>query len=160
MPQYLKILTENIVADSLCLWWYILKWDKCHNVFTLFQADKLVGNSIVSLLFVAIAHALVVAVMVSAGHISGGHINPAVTLGLAVGGHITVFKSILYVIDQLLASAVACILLKYVTGGLVSWKPSDWWRVNRWAFSPFNWLARARYGFCLTHCGTRKPTCL
>lgn len=87
-------------------------------MFTLFQADKLVGNSIVSLLFVAIAHALVVAVMVSAGHISGGHINPAVTLGLAVGGHITVFKSILYVIDQLLASAVACILLKYVTGGL------------------------------------------
>lgn len=98
----------------------MLKWDMGDNVFTLFQADKLVGNSIVSLLFVAMAHALVVAVMVSAGHISGGHINPAVTLGLAVGGHITVFKSILYVIDQLLASAVACILLKYVTGGLVS----------------------------------------
>lgn len=69
---------------------------------------------------VAIAHALVVAVMISAGHISGGHLNPAVTLGLLAGGHITVFRSILYWIDQLLASAAACFLLQYLTGGLVS----------------------------------------
>lgn len=66
------------------------------------------------------AHALVVAVMISAGHISGGHLNPAVTLGLLFGGHITVFRSILYMIDQLLASAAACFLLQYLTGGLVS----------------------------------------
>ncbi|KAF5950006.1 hypothetical protein HYC85_011999 [Camellia sinensis] len=68
------------------------------------------------------AHALVVAVMISAGsHISGGHLNPAVTLGLCVGGHITVFRSILYWIDQLLAFAAACALLKYLTGGLVNY---------------------------------------
>ncbi|XP_030946218.1 aquaporin TIP4-1-like [Quercus lobata] len=81
-------------------------------------ADKLAGGSLVGLFAVAIAHALVVAVMISAGHISGGHLNPAVTLGLLAGGHITVFRSILYWIDQLLASAAACFLLQYLTGGL------------------------------------------
>jgi aquaporin TIP len=72
------------------------------------------------LFFVAIAHALVVAVMISAAHISGGHLNPAVTLGLLVGGHITIVRSVLYWIDQLVASAAACYLLYYLTGGLVS----------------------------------------
>lgn len=69
---------------------------------------------------VAIAHALAVAVMISAGHISGGHLNPAVTIGLLAGGHITVFRSALYWIDQLLASSAACYILHYITGGLVS----------------------------------------
>lgn len=74
----------------------------------------------VGLFFVAMAHALVVVVMISAGfRISGGHLNPAVTLGLCVGGHITVVRSLLYWIDQLLASVAACALLSYLTGGLV-----------------------------------------
>lgn len=77
------------------------------------------GGSLAGLLFIALAHALVVAVMISAGHISGGHLNPAVTLGLLAGGHITVFRSMLYWIDQLIASTVACLLLSYLTGGLV-----------------------------------------
>lgn len=67
----------------------------------------------------AVAHALVVAATISGGHISGGHLNPAVTLGLLFGGHITVVRSILYWIIQLLASTTACLLLKYLTGGLV-----------------------------------------
>ncbi|XVE53737.1 hypothetical protein DITRI_Ditri03aG0026600 [Diplodiscus trichospermus] len=80
--------------------------------------DKLGTDALVGLFLVAVAHALVVAVMISAGHVSGGHLNPAVTLGLLFGGHITVVRSILYWIDQLLASTAACILLKYLTGGL------------------------------------------
>ncbi|ERM98707.1 hypothetical protein AMTRI_Chr05g66960 [Amborella trichopoda] len=77
------------------------------------------SNSIVALTAVAIAHALVVAVMISAGlATSGGHLNPAVTIGLLVGGHITVFRSILYWIAQLIGSSFACVLLKYLTGGL------------------------------------------
>lgn len=82
--------------------------------------DKLNGDPLVGLFFVAMAHALVVAVMISAGfRISGGHLNPAVTLGLLAGGHITVVRSILYWIDQLLASVAACALLNYMTGGMV-----------------------------------------
>lgn len=91
------------------------------NIVSIFQrTDKLEGNALVGLFFVAVAHAFVVAVMISAGHISGGHLNPAVTLGLLFGGHITFFRSILYWIDQLLASSAACFLLSYLTGGLVS----------------------------------------
>lgn len=78
------------------------------------------GDSIAGLTAVAVAHALVVAVMISAGlHVSGGHLNPAVTLGLAIGGNISVVRSLLYVVAQLLGSTLACLLLRYLTGGLV-----------------------------------------
>ncbi|KAK8956934.1 Aquaporin TIP4-4 [Platanthera zijinensis] len=84
-------------------------------------AGKLAGGegTIMGLTAVAVAHALVVAVLISAGmHISGGHFNPAVTVGLAVGGHVTIFRSFLYILAQLLGSALACLLLKFLTGGL------------------------------------------
>ncbi|XP_072985780.1 aquaporin TIP4-1 [Typha latifolia] len=84
-------------------------------------AGKMAGgeDTIMGLTAVAVAHALVVAVTISAGvHFSAGHLNPAVTLGLAVGGYITVVRSVIYVVAQLLASALACYILKYVTNGL------------------------------------------
>ncbi|KAJ6835523.1 putative aquaporin TIP2-1 [Iris pallida] len=71
------------------------------------------------LVAVALAHAFALFVGVSmAANISGGHLNPAVTLGLAVGGHITILTGIFYWIAQLLGSTVACLLLKFATGGL------------------------------------------
>ncbi|KAH9661267.1 aquaporin TIP1-3 [Citrus sinensis] len=67
----------------------------------------------------SIAHAFALFVAVSVGaNISGGHVNPAVTFGAFVGGHITFVRSILYWIAQLLGSVVACLLLKFSTGGL------------------------------------------
>lgn len=75
------------------------------------------ADSVVGLTAVALAHTLVVAVMVAAGlHVSGGHINPAVTLALAATGRITLFRSALYALAQLLASAAACLLLAFLTG--------------------------------------------
>lgn len=72
-----------------------------------------------SLVVVAVAHAFALFVAVSiAANISGGHVNPAVTFGLALGGHITVLKGIVYWIAQLLGATVACYLLKLVTNGL------------------------------------------
>ncbi|KAJ6806332.1 aquaporin TIP2-3-like [Iris pallida] len=71
------------------------------------------------LVAVALAHAFALFVGVSmAANISGGHLNPAVTLGLAVGGNITILTGVFYWIAQLLGSIVACLLLKFVTGGL------------------------------------------
>ncbi|KAF5819801.1 putative major intrinsic protein [Helianthus annuus] len=69
----------------------------------------------------AIAHGLglFVAVAISA-NISGGHVNPAVTFGAFVGGNITLLRGIFYIIAQLLGSVVACLLLWFSTGGLVS----------------------------------------
>lgn len=73
------------------------------------------------LLAVAVCHGFALFVAVSVGaNISGGHVNPAVTFGLAVGGQITIITGVFYWIAQLLGSIVACFLLKFVTGGLVS----------------------------------------
>src|SRR5881628_629684 len=72
----------------------------------------------VGLLGVALAHGLTIAVMVSAtGAISGGQLNPAVTLGLLVGGRMDLRKSIAYWAAQLLGAFAAGILLVNVLGG-------------------------------------------
>ncbi|XP_057477816.1 aquaporin TIP4-1-like [Actinidia eriantha] len=107
---------QALIVEFICTFLFVFV-----GVGAAMATDKLAGDALVGLFFVAMAHALVVAVMISAGfRISGGHLNPAVTLGLCLGGHITVFRSILYWIDQCLASAAACALLKYLTGGLAT----------------------------------------
>ncbi|KAI3782369.1 hypothetical protein L2E82_12414 [Cichorium intybus] len=71
------------------------------------------------LISASIAHAFALFVAVSVGaNISGGHVNPAVTFGAFVGGHISFLRSVLYWIAQCLGSVVACLLLKFATGGL------------------------------------------
>ena len=86
-------------------------------------ADKLTNNGAATpagLVAASLSHAFALFVAVSVGaNISGGHVNPAVTFGAFVGGHITLLRSILYWIAQLLGSVVACLLLKFATGGLV-----------------------------------------
>ncbi|XP_074331935.1 putative aquaporin TIP-type RB7-18C [Apium graveolens] len=70
------------------------------------------------LVAIAIAHAFALFVGVSiAANISGGHLNPAVTFGLAVGGHITVITGFFYWVAQLLGATAASYLLIFVTGG-------------------------------------------
>ncbi|KAM7280764.1 hypothetical protein ACFE04_007898 [Oxalis oulophora] len=69
----------------------------------------------------SLAHGFGLFVAVSVGaNISGGHVNPAVTFGAFVGGHISLLRGILYWIAQLLGSVVACLLLKFSTGGLTT----------------------------------------
>ncbi|KAE8670469.1 Aquaporin TIP1-2 [Hibiscus syriacus] len=86
--------------------------------------NKLTDNGAATpagLLSATLAHSLALFVAVSVGaNISGGHVNPAVTFGAFVGGHITLIRSILYWVVQLLGSVVACLLLKFSTGGLAT----------------------------------------
>ncbi|KAI9109567.1 hypothetical protein K1719_019621 [Acacia pycnantha] len=73
------------------------------------------------LVAIALCHGFALFVAVSVGaNISGGHVNPAVTFGLALGGQITILTGIFYWIAQLLGSIVACVLLKFVTGGFAT----------------------------------------
>jgi MIP family channel proteins len=66
----------------------------------------------VGLLGIALAHGLTIAVMVSAtGAISGGHLNPAVTMGILVGGKIKPFDAVAYWIAQLAGGSAAGFLL-------------------------------------------------
>jgi MIP family channel proteins len=69
------------------------------------------------LLGIALAHGLTIACLASAtGGISGGHLNPAVTLGLLVGGKIKFGDTIAYWISQLAGGAAAGFLLLSIYG--------------------------------------------
>lgn len=73
-----------------------------------------------SLVAVAIANAFALSsVVYVAANISGGHVNPAVTFSLAVGGHISLPTALFYWIFQMLASVMACLLLRVATVGQV-----------------------------------------
>eukprot|EP01018_Ginkgo_biloba_P002538 Gb_02402 [translate_table: standard] len=107
-----------VLAELICTFLFVFA-----GVGSAMAMEKLLvpDASPVGLAVIALTHAFVVFAMISAGfNISGGHLNPAVTLGLAVGGHITILRSVLYWIAQLLGSAFACFLLKFLTGGMVT----------------------------------------
>ena len=66
-----------------------------------------------TLVMVALAHGLAIGLMVAAaGHISGGHYNPALTVGLWLGGKIGALKSVAYIAAQLIGAVVAAMILK------------------------------------------------
>ncbi len=79
----------------------------------------------VTLLGIAVAHGLTLAIMVTAtGHISGGHVNPAVTIGFLVTGRIPVGKGIGYIFSQLLGGVLAGFALRAI------YNPDAWSVVN------------------------------
>jgi aquaporin TIP len=64
---------------------------------------------------IALAHGLVIAVMVSAvGHISGGHFNPAITLGFLVTGRLAPILAGVYWIAQFAGAIGAAGLLRWI----------------------------------------------
>jgi aquaporin TIP len=68
-----------------------------------------------TLVGVALAHGLAIAVMVSAvGHISGGHFNPAITLGFFVTRRISLDLAAVYWSVQFAAAAAAAGLLRWI----------------------------------------------
>jgi aquaporin TIP len=72
---------------------------------------------------VALAHGLVLAVLVSAlGPISGGHFNPAVTFGVWITGRIDVARASMYVAAQLVGGLAAGLALRVVFPES-SWQP-------------------------------------
>jgi MIP family channel proteins len=67
------------------------------------------------LLGAALAHALVLAVMVTAlGNVSGGHFNPAVTLSVWVAGKIETARAGMYVLAQLVGAVAGAGLVRWV----------------------------------------------
>lgn len=76
-------------------------------------ADKF-SNGAVGLLGIALAHGLILSIMISTfGAVSGGHFNPAVTFGVMVSRRISVPLGIQYIIAQLAGSVLAGILLHF-----------------------------------------------
>jgi aquaporin TIP len=64
---------------------------------------------------VALAHGIILAVMVSSlGHISGAHFNPAVTFGFLVTRRIAPVLAVAYWIAQFVGAVAAALLLKWI----------------------------------------------
>ena len=79
----------------------------------------------VGLVGIALAHGLVLAVLVSAfGAISGGHFNPAVTVAVRLAGRIEWSHAVMYVVAQLAGAAAAGFALRLVLPES-SWSPSN-----------------------------------
>jgi aquaporin Z len=77
----------------------------------------LAGTGQLDLVGIALAHGLVLAIMVSVtGHISGGHVNPAVTIALWSAGKIATVRGAVYIVAQLLGAVAGALLLRYVAG--------------------------------------------
>jgi MIP family channel proteins len=72
-------------------------------------------NGAVGLIGIALAHGLILSIMISAmGHVSGGHFNPAVTVGFMVTKKQDVRTGISYIISQLIGGTVAGLLLRAI----------------------------------------------
>jgi MIP family channel proteins len=66
------------------------------------------------LLDVAMAHGLILAIMVTATMRISGHLNPAVTIGFLAARRIEPIMAVVYIIAQLLAAAIAAYALKAI----------------------------------------------
>ncbi|TNH41905.1 aquaporin Z [Photorhabdus luminescens] len=67
---------------------------------------------------VSLAFGLTVLTMIYAvGHISGGHFNPAVTIGLWVGGRFRAVEVIPYIISQVIGGILAAAVLYVIASG-------------------------------------------
>ena len=73
------------------------------------------------LIVVALAHGIVLAVLVSAlGVISGAHFNPAVTFGVWLAGKLAWRRAAAYVVAQLIGALLAALALRVIFSAAVS----------------------------------------
>jgi len=105
-------LNVRMVAEFIGTFWLVL--GGCGSA-VLAAAFPNVG---IGLLGVSVAFGLTVLTMAYAiGHISGCHLNPAVTLGLAVGGRFKASEVFPYWIAQVLGAVAAAALLYLIASG-------------------------------------------
>uniref|UniRef100_A0A2A4J8A0 Aquaporin n=1 Tax=Heliothis virescens TaxID=7102 RepID=A0A2A4J8A0_HELVI len=72
---------------------------------------------------IALANGLIVATIVQIiGHVSGGHINPAVTVGALVCGHIKLLKAVCYIVMQGLGSIAGAAVAHAVSSSTIKGK--------------------------------------
>jgi aquaporin Z len=105
-------LSKRLAAEFIGTFWLVL--GGCGSA-VLAAAFPNVG---IGLLGVSLAFGLTVLTMAYAiGHISGCHLNPAVSLGLVVGGRFKTSELIPYVIAQVLGAIVAAAVLYFIASG-------------------------------------------
>ncbi len=71
-----------------------------------------VASAAVPLIDIAIAHGVIMAVLVTATMRVSGHLNPAVTIGMAVAGRLRPSAALVYVVAQCAGAVVAALVLR------------------------------------------------
>ncbi len=105
-------LSNRVAAEFLGTFWLVL--GGCGSA-VLAAAFPSVG---IGLLGVSFAFGLTVLTMVyTVGHISGCHLNPAVSVGLAVGGRFKTAELPAYVVAQVVGAVVAAGVLYVIASG-------------------------------------------
>ncbi len=121
-------LGKRAAAEFLGTFWLVL--GGCGSA-VLAAAFPHVG---IGLLGVAFAFGLTVLTMAYAiGHISGCHLNPAVSLGLLVGGRFKAGDFVPYVIAQVLGAIVAAAVLYFIASGKAGFDLSGGLAANGYA---------------------------
>jgi aquaporin Z len=105
-------LSNRLAAEFIGTFWLVL--GGCGSA-VLAAAFPNVG---IGLLGVSFAFGLTVLTMAFAiGHISGCHLNPAVSVGLAVGGRFKTSDLLPYIVAQVLGAIVAAGMLYFIASG-------------------------------------------
>ncbi len=105
-------LMQKLAAEAVGTFWLVL--GGCGSA-VLAAAFPEVG---IGLLGVSLAFGLTVVTMAYAiGHVSGCHLNPAVTLGLVVGGRFPAGEAGPYVVAQVLGGALGALFLMLIASG-------------------------------------------
>jgi aquaporin Z len=113
-------LINRVVAEFIGTFWLVL--GGCGSA-VLAASFPDVG---IGLLGVALAFGLTVLTMAYAiGHISGCHLNPAVSVGLLVGGRFKAVDLLPYVVAQVLGAIAAAMTLYFIASGNADFSLSD-----------------------------------
>jgi aquaporin Z len=105
-------LTNRVAAEFVGTFWLVLGGCGSAVIAAAFPG---VG---IGLLGVSLAFGLTVLTMAFAiGHISGCHLNPAVSVGLVVGGRFKASELVPYVVAQVLGAIVAAAVLYFIASG-------------------------------------------
>ena len=104
--------TNSLLAEAFGTFWLV--FGGCGSA-VISAAFPNVG---IGLLGVSLAFGLTVLTMAYAvGHVSGGHFNPAVTVGLWVGGRFEGGKVVPYIIAQVVGAIIAAFTLYVIASG-------------------------------------------
>ena len=87
----------------------------------------------------ALGHGLVLVGLIFAyGHISGAQFNPAVTVGLLVGGKIDAMKAGAFIVAQFIGGVIAAYAVVALVGGADAQPVLDWFTANGMEEPSFN----------------------
>ena len=114
-----KTMQRSITAEALGT--FVLVLGGCGSAVI---AAGVTGG--IGLLGVSLAFGLTVLTMAYAlGHISGGHFNPAVTIGLIVGGRFEAKDAVYYIAAQVVGAIAAAAVLFLIANGVDGFSASD-----------------------------------